>query len=305
MPISCTVGDLIESSKCLLSCTDEGQRDAMKVWLLAQIAGVEATPGFLLEQSKCLNCLNEGQLKAIQAWLLCQISNDGGGGGCPSITVDPETIPDGVCNVAYSQLISASGGSGPYAFVVTSGALPIGLSLSSVGLLSGTPNDSGTFNFTVTAVDSNGCTGNRSYELVLTGTQSIQFSNWSGDISGLTITEEGPGSYKVCGSFTATTVLNLSVDILGLCGAEFITAEGQIEWTTDGVWQLQSISFIADGNTIGGSGAVVMPAAGFAPYQNTPTWPSNQTSSTLSISVNMTQIVGNIDFCFTLSITPI
>lgn len=75
MPISCNAGDLIESSKCILSCTDEGQRDAMKVWLLAQIAGVEAAPGFLLEQSKCLNCLNEGQLKAIQAWLLCQAAN--------------------------------------------------------------------------------------------------------------------------------------------------------------------------------------------------------------------------------------
>lgn len=167
MPISCSAGDLIESSKCILSCTDEGQRDAMKVWLLAQIAGVQATPGFLLEQSKCLDCLNDGQLKSIQAWLLCQVVNQGGSGGCPTIPLSPANLPDADNGTPYSQSITASGGSGPYIFVVIAGSLPTGLSLDFGGTLSGTPTVNGPYSFTVLALDANGCTGQNQYSVTV------------------------------------------------------------------------------------------------------------------------------------------
>src|SRR3546814_20423287 len=55
---------------------------------------------------------------------------------------------------AYSQTFAASGGTAPYSYAVTAGALPAGLSLSSVGVWSGTQTASGTFNFTVYATDS-------------------------------------------------------------------------------------------------------------------------------------------------------
>ena len=48
----------------------------------------------------------------------------------------------------YSQTITASGGQSPYTFAVGSGSLPTGLSLSSAGVLAGTPDSAGTFNFT-------------------------------------------------------------------------------------------------------------------------------------------------------------
>ncbi|NLR98027.1 autotransporter outer membrane beta-barrel domain-containing protein, partial [Rhizobium sp. P38BS-XIX] len=72
----------------------------------------------------------------------------------PTLSVTPSTLPGAALNVAYSQPLTASGGTSPYSYAVTAGALPQGLTLSSGGLLSGTPTSAGTFNFTVSATDS-------------------------------------------------------------------------------------------------------------------------------------------------------
>lgn len=70
------------------------------------------------------------------------------------VTVSPGSLPGGTVAAAYSQVVSASGGTGPYTFAVTAGGIPGGLTLSPGGTLSGTPTAGGTFNFTVTATDS-------------------------------------------------------------------------------------------------------------------------------------------------------
>jgi hypothetical protein len=87
---------------------------------------------------------------------------------CPTITVNPATLPSGgQPNVPYSVTISASGGTGPYTFAVPPLSLPPGLTLTSAGILSGTPTASGTWIFTVTASDANGCTGFRVYTITI------------------------------------------------------------------------------------------------------------------------------------------
>ena len=63
--------------------------------------------------------------------------------------------------------MTASGGAAPYTFAVTAGALPAGLSLSTSGVLSGTPTAGGTANFTVTATDANSIAGTRVYALTV------------------------------------------------------------------------------------------------------------------------------------------
>lgn len=83
----------------------------------------------------------------------------------PAITLGPASLPGATAGSAYSQSITASGGVGPYAFTLTAGALPSGLSLSGAGLLSGTPLASGTFNLTATATDANGQSASRAYVL--------------------------------------------------------------------------------------------------------------------------------------------
>lgn len=84
---------------------------------------------------------------------------------CPAITVSPATLPGSTAGMAYSQMLTAAGGTPPYTFTVTAGSLPAGLTLTSGGVLSGTPTASGTFPFTVTGIDAIGCTGSTSYTL--------------------------------------------------------------------------------------------------------------------------------------------
>ncbi len=73
--------------------------------------------------------------------------------GAPTIVLTPSTLPNLQQGTAFSQQLSASGGTAPYTYQVTSGSLPTGLALSSSGLISGTPTAAGPFNFTVTATD--------------------------------------------------------------------------------------------------------------------------------------------------------
>jgi hypothetical protein len=88
---------------------------------------------------------------------------------CPTITVDPATLPDGTVGAPYNQNVTASGGTGPYTFAVTSGALPAGLTLdTNTGQISGTPTTQETANFTITATDDNGCIGSRAYTVQIT-----------------------------------------------------------------------------------------------------------------------------------------
>lgn len=77
----------------------------------------------------------------------------------PTIVVGPATLPDGTAGVAYSQTIAATGGTAPYTYAVTAGALPPGVTLSSGGVLSGTSNVTGSYSFTVTATDATTGTG--------------------------------------------------------------------------------------------------------------------------------------------------
>ncbi len=88
---------------------------------------------------------------------------------CPVITVNPATLPDGVVGSPYNQTISATGGTAPYTFSITAGALPNGLSLNTTtGEITGTPTTgAGSFNFTITAKDANLCPGSRAYTIVM------------------------------------------------------------------------------------------------------------------------------------------
>ena len=88
---------------------------------------------------------------------------------CPSITVNPTSpLPSGRIATPYSQTITATGGVAPHTFSLATGSfLPAGLTLSSTGLLSGTPTVGGNFSFTIVATDAGGCIGFRLYHLFI------------------------------------------------------------------------------------------------------------------------------------------
>jgi CSLREA domain-containing protein len=85
-----------------------------------------------------------------------------------TLTLSP-TLPNAAMGMPYSQTISASDGTAPYSYSISAGAPPAGLSLSTSGVLSGTPTAAGSFSFTVTATESSNSsiTGSQSYTLAV------------------------------------------------------------------------------------------------------------------------------------------
>jgi hypothetical protein len=107
------------------------------------------------------------------------------GAACVTTSISPDTaLPSGNVGTPYSQTITASGvGPLPYDFAITSGASSdLGLSLNAIdgtnADLAGTPTRAGRHLFTVTATDTNGCSGGRTYALdVAPGEQTISFTS--------------------------------------------------------------------------------------------------------------------------------
>jgi hypothetical protein len=123
---------------------------------------------------------------------------------CPSITT-------GEVNVTFSSQLSAAGGAPPYTYALASGSL-LGLTLSSTGLVSGTPTAAGTFTIKVT--DSSGATAtsctftiNNALALpcpsVTTGVAGTAFSSQLTATGGVT-----PYTYAVVGTLPAGLTLS-------------------------------------------------------------------------------------------------
>jgi hypothetical protein len=69
----------------------------------------------------------------------------------PSITTT--TLPGGTVGLAYSQTLQATGGTGTLVWSLFGGSLPVNLALSPAGVISGTPTNTDTSNFTVQVTD--------------------------------------------------------------------------------------------------------------------------------------------------------
>ncbi|HEY4356473.1 MAG TPA: putative Ig domain-containing protein [Acidobacteriaceae bacterium] len=93
------------------------------------------------------------------------------------ITLSPLTLPAGIVNTAYtSTTLSATGGTAPYTYTVTTGTLPAGITLSPAGVLAGTPTAAGSFPIVVTATDNTSRTGTASYTITVTAAPVITIS---------------------------------------------------------------------------------------------------------------------------------
>ena len=81
----------------------------------------------------------------------------------PVLSVSNLALNSVTVGAVTSQTLVASGGTAPYSWSVTTGTLPAGLTLSSAGVLSGTPTMAGTSTFTVQAKDSVSAIATRAY----------------------------------------------------------------------------------------------------------------------------------------------
>ncbi len=173
---------------------------------------------------------------------------------CPTITVTNPVVTTGTINSPFSQTFTATNGTGPYLFTTLS-PLPAGITLSTAGVLSGTPTVSGTFNIVVTATDVNLCAGNGvNYPLVIntcgataiatpssqtscsgTAITSIVFTgtgttfNWTRDNTVAVTGIAASGSGNISGTLTNTTAAPITVTFTiipndGSCNGTPITA---------------------------------------------------------------------------------
>jgi hypothetical protein len=89
----------------------------------------------------------------------------------PALQITTTSLPGGTVNQAYSQSVTATGGTAPYGWSVVSGSLPPGLNLSPTGTpsatISGTPTTEGTYNFTVQVTDAVAATDTQALSIVI------------------------------------------------------------------------------------------------------------------------------------------
>jgi Putative Ig domain len=82
------------------------------------------------------------------------------------LIVSTTTLSAGVVRSAYSATVSAVGGTGTYTF--SASGLPSGLTISTTGLISGTPTVTGTRTVTLRVLDSAGRSAVRSMSMTVT-----------------------------------------------------------------------------------------------------------------------------------------
>jgi acid phosphatase len=102
----------------------------------------------------------------------------------PAVTTTPLTIsttslPAGMDGQGYSAQLNATGGTAPYTWSVASGALPVGLTLSSSGAISGVPGAAGTSTFSAKVTDVNLLTAQQSFSIT-TSASSVCAATGSG-----------------------------------------------------------------------------------------------------------------------------
>ncbi|WP_343299542.1 IPTL-CTERM sorting domain-containing protein [Delftia sp. Cs1-4] len=148
----------------------------------------------------------------------------------PTLAVAPASLNAGLQGTTYSATVSASGGTAPYSYTISSGSLPAGMSLNtSTGTISGTPSSSGTSSFTVTATDANGATGSRAYSVAVTApvAETVPLPGNAGSASVLvTSTQAGctvsPGTLRISASGIPSAPANASFPV----GALFFSTTG-------------------------------------------------------------------------------
>jgi hypothetical protein len=140
------------------------------------------------------------------------------------LTITTSSLPNGQVGIAYSATLAATGGTSPYTWTITSGALPAGLSLNgSAGTITGTPTSSASATSLVFGVhDSSASVQSQSVTLSITvnaanltvgvspkraalvSGQTLSITATTNDVLGVNWSVSGAGcSGTACGTFSA------------------------------------------------------------------------------------------------------
>ena len=90
-----------------------------------------------------------------------------------SLDITTTTLPGGTVGTNYSQQLSATGGTPPYTWTIASGTLPDGLTLSTGGVVGGTPTTAGSSSFTVHVADAAAGSATKALTITIVAALSI------------------------------------------------------------------------------------------------------------------------------------
>ncbi|GEM_PF-2479389 len=131
------------------------------------------------------------------------------------------TLPNGTVGGAYSQTLAASGGLAPLTWSITAGALPAGLTLSSTGVISGTPTTAGTSNFTVRVTDINSAFDDQALSILVSTAPVVTTTTLPNGIVGASYSQSlaasgglAPLTWSVTGALPAGLTLNSSTGVI-------------------------------------------------------------------------------------------
>lgn len=179
-------------------------------------------------------------------------------------TITTSSLPSGTVGVVYNASLTASGGTLPYVWNVTSGSLPNGVQLgSSSGTVSGTPSQTGAFTFGVRVTDAAGQTAQGTLSILVSASTACGPPIYCSrtDLSIMQLPSSLPNVGKLTGANSIVTDPDFNDRIVritdwntdpSLAGTDrdFIsTASGSAD---DNIWNLNSTLFIIQ-NVTGGA----------------------------------------------------
>jgi hypothetical protein len=135
-----------------------------------------------------------------------------------TIAITTTYLSDGELNIAYSQTLEATGGTGVYTWSITGGSLPTGLSLaSSTGVISGISTTAGVSSFTARATDSNGATATEALSIDIDAAPSITTTSFQdgavNDVYSQTLGASGGDGFYSWYIMSGTLPAGLTLDI--------------------------------------------------------------------------------------------
>jgi len=103
-----------------------------------------ATPG--VAEIQLMNSATGSKSEAVAVSIASATKNS-------PLSITTTSVPNGTVGVPYSTSLTATGGKSPYTWHLTSGNPPAGLSMSSSGVVTGTPTTAGTYSVGLTVTD--------------------------------------------------------------------------------------------------------------------------------------------------------
>ena len=136
------------------------------------------------------------------------------------VSISTSALNAATVGTAFSQTLAATGGTTPYSWSITSGTLPAGLTLTTAGVISGTPTAGGSATITVKAVDSLSASASKSLTLTVSAAAIDGAALYTSNCAGC----HGPLATSAKKGSSASTITSAISSVNAMKSFSFLTA---------------------------------------------------------------------------------